>query len=125
MLYSDYEYYRDEWHGTMDEASFARMSIRAGGYIDAVTLGRAAALPDGDPRAEHVRKCCCALADLMLEGENGGGVVSEKNDGWELTYASSRQTVIRLDSRLYSTALLWLGRAGLMSVRAGAGVSPC
>ena len=40
---------------------------------------------------------CSSLTELMLADESRGDVVSESNDGWELTYASGRQTVIRLD----------------------------
>ena len=115
MVYADYNYYSTVFLGVMDKDGFDRLAVQASGYIDAVTFGRASALPDGDARLERVKLCCCALADLMLSCENGGEITSERNDGWEITHSVYSERAVTPAEKLRSTALLWLGGTGLMS----------
>ncbi len=115
MIYADYGYYASKYLGTMEQKDFDRLAVQASGYIDAVTLGRAASVSDSDARLEKLKMCCCALSDALLSCESGGNVTSERNDGWEITRSVYASSAVKPAQRLYSTALLWLGGSGLMS----------
>lgn len=93
MIYAEYEYYKDNYYGTMAEEDFKRLSRQASVYLDHVCFDRIADVTDEAILAK-VKDACCAVADAYLMNENG--VVSqETNDGISVTYTrgGSNRTV--------------------------------
>lgn len=110
MVYADFAYYRDAYHGTMAEADFLRLSRAASAYLDALTFGRAAAVTDERTR-DKLRDACCAVTDCLRTEERGGEVVSASNDGYTETYAASGKSAAQ---RRYEVATLYLANTGLL-----------
>lgn len=113
MIYATYVFYRDQYLGTMPETDFSRLSVWACGYLNQVTRDRIPADWETGRYADRIRMACCAVADAWLLNEQGGGVVSESNDGISVTYAKTAKSE---ELRLYEAALMYLGRTGLMNV---------
>lgn len=113
MMYATYEFYRDQYCGTMSETDFPRLAVRVSGYLDQVTRDRIPAGWETGRHADRIRMACCAVADAWLLNEQGGGVVSESNDGISITYAKAAKDD---QLRLYDAAMMYLGRTGLMSL---------
>lgn len=112
MIYAEYEYYKDNYYGTMAEEDFKRLSRQASAYLDNVCFGRIADVTDEAILAK-VKDACCAVADAYLMNENG--VVSqETNDGISVTYTRGGSNTLTDEQRLYQAALLYLGNTGLL-----------
>lgn len=138
MAYADYEYYTATYLGTaIEEADFPRLSLRASGYLDYITQGRAAK----NAGLDALKMACCALAeqyqaieaaqalaqkslDASLSSQ-GAEVKSQTVGSWSKTYqsggesaasaaaaASSAQAVLAAVARQYlgTTGLLYRGR---------------
>lgn len=98
MIYADYEYYSMNYMGRLiQEDDFPRLALRAGRYIDYITLNKAQKNAD----LEAVKMCCCALAELEQQIEtaqelaqkslsaetvDGSEVQSESVGGWSRSY---------------------------------------
>ena len=109
MVYADYTYYQDEYHGTaIDEADFLRLSRQASAYLDSLTYGKIHGVWQTDTR---VKDACCALAEFSRQQEQGGAVASESNDGTSVTYVTGDKTP---EQQMYSIALLYLSPTGLL-----------
>ncbi len=105
-----YEFYTLDYHGKLPEAEFDRLSVRAGGYLDALTMGRVnrPALPS--PILQKAKLALCACTDELARIEEGT-IASESNDGVSVTYARSSET----DSqRLYRAVSDYLVTTGLL-----------
>lgn len=59
MAYADYTYYFSTYMGTVSEADFPRLAVRASSFLDYYTMGKVASRADLDA----VKMCCCALVD--------------------------------------------------------------
>lgn len=112
MAYADYEYYSNIYRGQMAERDFLRHSRAASAYLQQVTFGRVDRELTEDLQ-ERVKDACCAVADAMLLNEQGGGVASETNGKWSVTYANSSNAKSAA-ARLYEAAALYLGGTGLL-----------
>jgi len=112
VRYAEYAYYRDVCGGTMPEEDFLRLSRQASAYLDLVCFDRIRAVTEEDVM-EKVRAACCAVADVYLRNENGGGIAAETSDGISVTYVNGAGSSTD-ESRLYDAALLHLGHTGLM-----------
>lgn len=110
MIYADFSYYRDTYCGEMAEGDFKRFSRQASAYLDSVTFDRIPSVTD-ERIMEKVREACCAVADVLLQKEQRGGIASETNDGISVTYATEGSTE---EQRLYRAAVLYLGSTGLL-----------
>lgn len=100
MAYADYEYYTDTYLGTaIQEADFPRLSLRASGFLDYYTQGRAAQNSDLDA----LKMACCAVAEqyqsidtaqalaqksLSASLESDGELQSQTVGSWSKTYRS-------------------------------------
>ncbi len=109
--YADYSYYRDDYRGQMGEDDFARLSIRATAYLDAVTFRRIRGAWTEDAA---VRDACCAVADAFHRNEQGGGIASETNDGISVNYVAGVSKAKTDNERLWEAAVLHLGCTGLL-----------
>lgn len=132
MLYADYAFYANEYFGTViQEHDFPRPALRASQYIDYITQGKAAEMPD----LEAVKMACCALAeqyqliDTAQEmaqkslASSGGGqeLQSQTVGGWSKSYRSggdsaqaSMQASIDAKTMLYRIAQQYLANTGLL-----------
>lgn len=109
---ADYVFYQEVYHGTMSENDFSRLIFRASIYVRRLIFGRdQACLPS--TMEDRVRMAQCAVVDAMLKNEQGGGIVSETNDGVSVTYAASKSTATD-GQRLYQAAAEFLADTGLM-----------
>ena len=107
MIYADYSCYRDEYGGNrLDEERFPRWVREASAYLDQVTFGRAAGRAGSDP----VRMACCAIADLLAQGETGR-ISSEMVGNWSRAYRLDEDSEGR---RLYAAAARYLDGTGLL-----------
>lgn len=111
MVYADYQFYTDEYHGTMPEANFSRLAIRASAYLDYITSDRAKSYNDRDNK---LKMACCAVADDYLSLEQGGGIASESNGRLSVSYVNG-STAMTPQKRLYETVRLFLLNTGLLS----------
>lgn len=115
MIYADYDFYTDEYHGTTPEQDYNRLSVKASAYIDQVTFDRIGSDWESDERlADRIRMACCAVADAYHLNEQGGGVASETNDGYSVNYVAGISNAKTDDQRLYEAVAMYLGRTGLM-----------
>lgn len=112
MLYADFDYYKKEYGGVMAEEDYNRLSRQASAYLDFITFGRIAMVA-GELVMEKVKMACCAIADVFLLNEQGGGIASETNDGVSVTYVNGTGSKTD-EQRLRQTALIYLGNTGLM-----------
>ena len=102
MAYADYNFYKNEFLGTLTAEEFAPRAERASDYIDFVTFGRATA------DDERVKKCCCAIADTEAKYDNGGEKTSENIDGYSVTYVAGVSKTQSRSEAVYNTALRYL-----------------
>lgn len=127
MSYADWTYYTTEFKGTTvtDQTTFESLAVRASAFIDGVTMNRAAAYFLGNP--EPIKKATCAVVDALqrfslaaMDTSTGHGpVVSEKNDGFSVTYAEpvNPDSIYGLQSqnrKLFAEAELYLRWTGLL-----------
>lgn len=112
MAYADFEYYRNTYGGEMAEKDYRRLSRQASAYLDAVCFDRIAKVTDA-AITEKVKDACCAVADVCLLNEQGGGIAAETNDGISVTYVNGADSKTD-EERLYQAALLYLGHTGLL-----------
>lgn len=60
MVYADYRFYQESYLGSeLGGEEFPRLALRASGYLDYITQGRAAE----QAGSEAVKMACCALAE--------------------------------------------------------------
>lgn len=116
MIYADYRYYRDEFHGKLiPEADFDRAAMSAAQYIDNVTFGRI-----GSDVTDAVKNACCAAAEIYYKCDmseaalEAAGKSAEKTGDYSVTYAKSDFSYSSRDKQLSSAVRLWLGSTGLM-----------
>lgn len=112
--YADYEFYRTKTKGVVPSEQFERLAVRATRYIDAGTLGKAAALGKNDPRMQDVMLCCCELVDEIYNEENGGGIASESNDGITINYVKGISNTKSTEEKIYNVLVQGLARTGLL-----------
>lgn len=65
-MYADYDFYTTQYHGTVDEMDFPRLSVRASSFLDYYTMGKAKSNSD----LEALKMACCALVDKYAEIES-------------------------------------------------------
>ena len=124
MIYADYAYYTDEFHGdAIPEDSFARYAGRASDYIDQITMNRAQDYMILHPeKSAPVKKACCALAEQYMQiyeakartMVEGGEVASESVGSHSISYRSGLETAAVLEADLRKIATSYLGFTGLL-----------
>ena len=105
MLYADYSYYTDEYRGTaVGEAEFEFYARRACAYIDSYVLNMPAQVPCA------VKDACCAICDILFNEDIAGGISSENNDGYSVTYAKGSD----VNEKISGAVAVYLGNTGLL-----------
>ncbi|MDR2486715.1 MAG: hypothetical protein LBD12_01995 [Clostridiales Family XIII bacterium] len=107
----DYDFYRDEYHGTSIPAQeFDRRALDASAYIREITYGRV------PPVTNEVRLAVCAVADAAMRYEGREGLSSESVGDVSVVYGSAGAGVgdIPLSRRMYDAARTYLQHTGLL-----------
>ena len=118
-MYADYDFYLNEYFGdAISPEDFPRLSERASDYVRAATRRISDTVDSW--QLEAVKKCACAVADVLLDesimtanvysGEQA--VSSETVGGWSRSYkapsVSSAEAAFHSDRKL-DALLLYLG----------------
>ncbi len=88
MLYVDYHYYTEVYHGKLEQSAFESGVTAACRYIDKITYQR---LRNGAPVTDDVKMAVCAVLDVMSEQQTDTsptGITSENVDGYSVSYQS-------------------------------------
>lgn len=105
-MYADREYYSGFHTEPVipvdDRDEFLK---KASSYLDMI-IG--ANRPD-EPYSENLKDCCCEIADCIYVCSARGGIVSENNDGYSVTY--DKQSI---NNKAYTIALRYLAGSGLL-----------
>jgi len=112
LITVDYAFYTGTYKGTLSEADFNRLAIKASAYLDRVTHDRLAAVVD-TAVLELAKLACCSAADAMLANEQGG-VKAESNDGVSVTYVEGSGPAKADGKRLREAVGLFLGGTDLL-----------
>lgn len=110
MAYANYDYYRDEYHGSkITEADYAQLSLQADAYIDALTFCR---LRDGAAVTKWVQLAACAVADAIaryaVTDADANNLKSESTDGYSVSYKDEQQLAVEKMDAMYNAAGLYL-----------------
>lgn len=115
--YADYKFYTDVFFGKAIPAEeFARYALLATQYVNSVTFGRI----NADFPIDEAKMACCAVAEIYYMARDAdsrtiSGIASEKVGDYSVSYSSaSKETEKSVETKLYSTAKLWLSNTGLM-----------
>lgn len=114
MVYASYEFYRDEYHGLLPEATALAMLARADFVLDRLTFGRLRTrdwVSDAS-LARCVRMAACALADDLAaqdkEDQGGGMVTSESVGKWSQSRQQRDQTPEAWERKFRRTAAAYI-----------------
>lgn len=113
MIYADYAYYRDVFHGNIiPEECFELNALKASRHINNVTFGRI-----GTEVTDDVKNACCAAAEVFYSGDvsprAASGITSETVGKHTVSYAAAESS--RTQAKRLNTAVkLWLGSTGLL-----------
>lgn len=110
MAYADYEFYRDNFHGNMNEADFLKYSGTASDFIDSATFGRITQeIMNDTVISEKIKRACCACAEAAQKHEYGAGsgISQEKTGEHSVSYAQVSHS--EYTKALYGIAKTYLG----------------
>lgn len=105
MAHADFTFYRDVYHGAMQEAEFSRLIGRAAQEVIRLTRGRTAAAAYDETKLAE-----CAVADVLRE-DNDRSVVRESVGRYTVQYADGTHA---FGTRIYDAAALYLENTGLL-----------
>lgn len=110
MIYADYSFYCDSYHGNMSEADFCKHCKSASDFIDCVTFGRITQeLMNDESAAYKIRSACCICADIFYSHSQAAAsaVTQEKVGDYSVSYAQQKSHNER-KSELYGAAKEYL-----------------
>ena len=136
MTYAEYDFYQNEYFGTVIQSDFPRYAQKASVFLDYCTLGRAKAHPE----MWELKMACCALAEQYKTIElsqqaaqnslqtavsaDGAEVSSESVGSWSKSFRSAGESAAGIANatknaraELLETARIYLATTGLMSAR--------
>lgn len=109
--YADYVFYREQYHGQMEEEDFNRHMLSATQYIRYLTMGKA-----DQYAGEELKYAACEAADIYfsvsvsnLSKAGSGRIKSESNDGYSVTLPQRGRTERRRKNWLRGRYLLLSG----------------
>lgn len=121
-MYVDYQYYVEEYDGTVPEEEFTKMNRQAQAYVDFQTKHRIQELTD--KISNPVKHAVCAAIDVYHEywkkafANEGRQVKSENTDGYSVSYATEMKDGETLeevrDRKLYAAIRIHLLHTGLL-----------
>ena len=103
MPYSDFEFYKSTFCGTVisKEEDYRSSAVKAGCYLDWLTNGLIKAM---EKVPFEVMMAECAISELYFENEAKHGVKSETNDGYRVDFTEPSE------AEMYRTAVRYLPR---------------
>ncbi len=108
----DFAWYRDTYHGALNEDAFTAVLGRSEARIRAVTGRTGADVPDA--HADAWKGALCALCDRAGGIDRAGELASESVGSTSLTYSQAQQA--RTD---WDACAEWLGATGLLCAVVG------
>ena len=93
IIYADYEFYLNTYHGDMSEADFLKYSKSASDFIDCVTFGRITQeLMEDEDAAYKIRTACCECADIYKRYSccAKDGISQEKVGDYSVSYSQPK-----------------------------------
>lgn len=126
-MYADYAFYREKWMGSLEEAAFSALELRAASFVREITFNRIKEV------SEDVQYATCAVIDCLNKWQKteatlqeNAGKKSESVGKYSVTYnteallgAEPFESMTR--KRAYAAAYPYLVHTGLLY----RGVSPC
>lgn len=112
MIYADFEYYQNVFHGTKikEQTEFEGLAVKATADLDRLTFGR---IDPEAPISEAVKNAMCAVAETRRAYESGeAGIVSASIGKKSVTYANADKQTYEKDS--YKAACPFLTNTGLL-----------
>lgn len=100
MKYIDFEYYANSYGGYIitSEKMFDHLALKARAFVNKITFGRITSPTD------DVKNAICAVCDELFFCAGQGGISSENNDGYSVSYADHSHTA----AVLYAAAVIFL-----------------
>lgn len=112
----DYAFYEKSYGGKkIPEADWNRLSQKAEQRLNAFTFGRCEEDWTGEPWCNSAKCAVCEMAELLFADEKRGGKASENNDGYSVSFDTSKS----LNGLLYDVARTHLGNTGLLYAGVG------
>ncbi len=115
MMYADYSYYREQFHGSLiPETEFEYNAARASEYINWQTFDRITDeyIENETAAALKIKSCCCALAESEYSFNQRTDISSEKNGSYSVTYSAKNENLHNAEkSRIIA---MYLGNTGLL-----------
>ena len=108
-MYSDYNFYLNEYSGKAGEDIYSRFSKLANAHINRITNNRAKTATGEE--LEAVKMAECAVIDELERQDKGGVITSESNDGLSRSFATSAKSE---EQRIYSVASVYLSGTNLL-----------
>lgn len=126
MIYADFEYYRDVYHGSaIDEDAFPTLAREASLFIDQLTYNR---LNQGRAVTDAVKMATCAVAEAVKTNEAARqaatvatGKKSESVGSWSVSYQSAAEISAAVNDAMADAAASYLIYTGLMDRVVGSG----
>lgn len=111
MVYADYDYYKNDFHGQkITNEEFDRLAIKASAFLDVITFNR---IEQTQPVADPIKNAMCAVAEIQQTYDSGaGGIASESVGKASVTYANADGKTLEQES--YNAAYPFLIGTGLL-----------
>lgn len=125
-MYADYTFYKDKYHGGLDELEYKGLAEKSSAYLDYYTMGKAKYNKD----LEALKMACCALSDKYKEIEElssaykkissdavSVGKKSETVGSYSVTYLSASEfkgEMATLNSERAEIAKMYLAGTNLL-----------
>lgn len=104
MSFVDFNYYRDEFLGTLIPIKeFYHIESKATVYVNYVLLGN---MKDTD----EFKNAVCAVCELIYNESKRGGIKSENNDGYSVTF----EEIGDFYDRVIDVVKVYLSNTGLL-----------
>lgn len=121
--YANYNYYKNEYKGTMSQTDFEKNVIDVQMYIKRHTYDRI----DTKKVQDEVKLAFCKIIEITLEAEQKkaemGNLKSQNIEGWQETYISPEEIDQKLEKDKYSilNTYLWnlIGKDGNLLLYSG------
>lgn len=126
MAYAEYEFYKNEYGGTIPEAAFNKYNVKASNEVDKWTYGRMSNVEDMDAIKTKLQYCVCEIADVLYNVDSyntasgitdgGKGIVKSVSAGSEsVTYGATESIYAAMsldnakkDAYMRSIVINWL-----------------
>ena len=110
MVYAEYDFYVNNYGGTLTEDAFKKHIAKASAYVDYITMGRITVFIL-NLHKERISLAACSVVDALHDEANGGELSSQTVGPWTRTYKGSGKTA---EQKKYDSAEVYLLPTGLL-----------